>query len=173
MGMGSVVIPETHGGPRGIGHGGYVVGLLAGNVAGAAQVTLRKPAPLGVALDVVLTENAWELRSGDDVIADATSTVLDLAVPRAPSLDEARAAEEKSPSRWNETGVHPTCFGCALFRDDDLGLAIGTGPLQVDGIDMVAAAWRPRATHADASGVVDPHIVVAAIDCTGDMEFIA
>lgn len=173
MAMGSVEIPETHGGPRGIGHGGYVVGLLSTNIAGAAQVTLRKPAPLGVRLDVVLTEFGWELRRGDDVIADATSAKLDIEVPKAPSLDIAREAEARSPSRWHERGVHPTCFGCAQFRDDEIGLGIGVGPVSVDGVDLVASTWRPRAEHADADGVVDPHIVVSAIDCPGAMAFIA
>jgi hypothetical protein len=78
--MGTVIIPETHGGPRGIGHGGYVVGLLAGYFAAAAQVTLRKPAPLGVELDVACVDRdgapRWELRRGEDVIADAIGAVL-------------------------------------------------------------------------------------------------
>lgn len=173
MAMGVIEIPETHGGPRGIGHGGYVVGLLSTNIRGAAQVTLRKPAPLGVPLDIVLTEHGWELRNGDDVIAEATSAKLELDVPAPPSVDAARAAQDKSPSRWHERGVHPTCFGCAQFRDDDIGLGIGVGPVHVDGVDLVAATWRPRAEHADADGVVDPHIVVAAIDCPGAMAFIA
>lgn len=173
MGIGSVVIPQTHGGPRGIGHGGYVVGLLATRIDGAAQVTLRRPAPLDVSLDVVATEAGWELRQGDDVIADAIATTLEVAVPTPPSLDDARAAEAKSPSRWNERGVHPTCFGCAQFRDDDIGLGIGVGPLQVEGVDVVASLWRPRAEHADGDGVVDPHIVISAIDCPGAMAFIA
>ncbi len=168
-----IEIPKTHGGPPGIGHGGYVVGLLSKNISGAAQVTLRKPAPLDTPLDVVLTEDGWELRRGDEVIADATAAKLDLVVPNAPSLDAARAAEEHSPSRWNQRGVHPTCFGCAQFRDDDLGLGIGVGPLTVDGVDMVASTWKPRAEHADADGVVDPQIVVAAIDCPGAFAFIA
>ena len=173
MGIGRIEIPTTHGGPRGIGHGGYVVGLLSTNIRGAAQVTLRKPAPLETPLDVVLTEYAWELRQSDDVIADATATTLDLEVPTPPTLDAARTAEARSPSRWNERGVHPTCFGCAQYRDDDVGLGIGVGALEVDGVAMVASTWRPRAEYGDADGVVDPHIVVAAIDCPGAMAFIA
>lgn len=165
--MGTLVIPETHGGPRGIGHGGYVVGLLAAAFDGPVQVTLRKPAPL----DVDLERTDSELRHGDAVIADAVAAPLDLAVPSAPSLEEARAAEAGSPSRWNERGVHPTCFGCAQFRDDDLGLGIGVGPV-AGRDDLVAAVWRPRAEHADAQGVVDPLYVIAAIDCPGAMAFI-
>ena len=96
--MGTVVIRATHQGPRGIGHGGYVAGLLAREIDGAAQVTLRRPAPLDVALDVVAAADGRELRRGDDVIADAIATTFTLDVPTPPSPDEARAAEQRSPS---------------------------------------------------------------------------
>ena len=60
--MGTAVIRETHTGPRGIGHGGYVAGLLATRFDGAVQVTLRRPAPVDVELAVVGNSDAWELR---------------------------------------------------------------------------------------------------------------
>lgn len=168
--MGSIVIASTHSGPPGIGHGGYVAGFLTPNISGAAQVTLRRPAPLNVELQLanVIDDKGdrWELRDGDGVIADAIAATLELDVPAAPSLEEARAAEAGSPSRWHTKGVHPTCFGCALFRDDDIGLAVGVGP--VDGRDgLVAGVWRPRPEQAN------PHMVIAAIDCPGAMAFIA
>lgn len=171
--MTTTTIAATHSGPAGIGHGGYVAGLLTCHIDGAAQVTLRRPAPLDTSLEVAQTEAGWELRLGDDVIADAIASKLDLDVPALPSVDTARAAEAGSPSRWHGRGVHPTCFGCALFRDDDIGLAIGVGP--VDGADpsLVAGLWTPRADQGDGDGVVNPHFVVSAIDCPGAMAFIA
>lgn len=131
--MGTVVIPSTHSGPPGIGHGGYVAGLLTPHVSGAAQVTLRRPAPLNVDLELSASETGWAISDASGVIADVTASTLELDIPPIPSLDEARTAEAGSPSRWYEKGVHPTCFGCALFRDDQIGLAIGVGP--VDGRD--------------------------------------
>lgn len=175
--MGTVIVPGTHNGPGGIGHGGYVVGLLTSQIDGAAQVTLRRPAPLDVELDRVSVDDdgvtRWELRNGDDVIADAIAAALELDVPTPPSLDVARDAEARSPSRWNERGVHPTCFGCAQYRGDGIGLAVGAGPVAADSGTLVASTWRPRSEHAGADGVVDPHIVVAALDCPGAMAFIA
>ncbi len=171
--MVTTVLRETHAGPRGIGHGGYVVGLFAGCFDGAIQVTLRRPAPIDAELELLQVDEACELRHGDEVIADAVAATLDLEVPPPPTLEAARAAEADSPSRWDNRGVHPSCFGCALYRDNDVGLAIGVGPLQHGGLDTVAAVWRPRAEYADADGFVDPHIVTAAIDCPGAMAFIA
>ena len=111
----TVVISSLHGGPPGIGHGGYVAGLLTRHIDGAAQVTLRRPAPLDTDLAVAQTEDGWALQLGDDVIADAIAAKLELEVPTPPSLDEARAAAagDGSPSRWHQkTACGPTCGAC-------------------------------------------------------------
>lgn len=172
--MSSVVIPENCVGPPSMGHGGYVAGLLARRIDGAAQVTLRQPTPVGVALDVVdCGAGRWELRQGDSLLVEATPGDLDLSVPTPPSVDDARAAEAGSPSHWNEHGVHPICFGCGLAREDDAGLEIAVGPVTVDGVDQVAAVWQPRADQADDDGVVDAQWVLAALDCPGAMAYIA
>lgn len=170
----TVVVPPHAAGPPAMGHGGYVAGLLAPRIAGAAQVTLRRPTPIGVPLSLVEDGTGrWELRDGDELIAEAEPAHLDLDVPPVPSVAAARAAESGSPSRWNGHGVHPICFGCGLAREDDLGLGLGVGPVDVDGTRQVAAVWRPPARLADADGIVDPHIVLAALDCPGAMAWIA
>ncbi len=157
-----------------MGHGGYVGGLLARQIDGAAQVTLRQPTPVGVELEVVdCGGGRFELRNGDDLLVEATPGELDLSVPTPPSIEDARAAEAGSPSHWNGQGVHPICFGCGLARDDDQGLEIAVGPLTVDGVEQVAAVWRPRADQADADGLVDQQWVLAALDCPGAMAYIA
>jgi len=171
--MTSVVVPQTHIGPPAIGHGGYVAGLLARRIAGTAQVTLRRPTPVGVELDLVdAGAGRWELRHGDDLVAEAEPASLELDVPTVPSVADALAAEAGSPSRWDERGVHPTCFGCGLARADDEGLRVAVGPLEVDGVRQVAAVWRPPARLADGDGVVDPQLVLAALDCPGAMAWI-
>lgn len=171
--MPTVVIPSNCAGPPSIGHGGYVSGLLARHVDGPVQVTLRKPAPLDVELDITETEpGLWSLRNGDDVIASATSTSFELEVPRAPGVEQALLAHAGSPSHRGGHGVHPTCLGCGLRREDDHGLAITVGPTEVDGTAQVAAVWRPNARHVTSDGVVDPLWVLAALDCPGAMAFI-
>lgn len=170
----TVVVPETHVGPPSMGHGGYVAGLLAPRIPGAAQVTLRRATPVGVPLSLVDDGTGrWELRDGDDLVAEAEPADLDLDVPPVPTVEAARAAETGSPSRWNGQGVHPICFGCGLAREDDLGLGLGVGPVEVDGTRQVAAVWRPPARFAEDDGIVDPHIVLAALDCPGAMAWIA
>jgi hypothetical protein len=155
-----------------MGHGGYVAGLLAPRIPGVAQVTLRRPTPVGVPLWLVEDGSRWELRDGDDLIAEAEPAELHLDVPSRPTVAAARVAEAESPSRWDGQGVHPICFGCGLAREDDRGLGLGVGPVEVGGIRQVAAVWCPPARFADDDGIVDPHIVLAALDCPGAMAWI-
>jgi len=169
----TVVVPETHIGPPAMGHGGYVAGLLAVRVDGPSQVTLRRPTPVGRPLSLVDAGGGrWELRDGEDLVAEAEPATLDLDVPPRPTVEAARAAEAGSPSRWDTHGVHPICFGCGLAREDDLGLGVGVGPVEVDGVRQGAAGWRPPADLAGDDGAVDPHLVVAALDCPGAMAWI-
>lgn len=172
--MTAVVVPEQFIGPPAMGHGGYVAGLLARRIPGASQVTLRRPIPVGVALTLdELGDRRWALRHGDDLLVEAEPATLELEVPPVPSLGAARAAEAGSPSRWDERGVHPICLGCGLARDDDEGLELAVGPLEVDGHEEVAAAWRPPSRYAGPDGGVDPHWVLTALDCPGAMAYIA
>lgn len=169
-----VVVPENCMGPPGVGHGGYVAGLLARRIEGASQITLRRPTPCSVPLAIDDVDGGHlVLREGDDVLVEAEPAALDLDVPPVPSVEAARAAEAGSPSRWDERGVHPICFGCSLTRDDDEGLEAAVGPLEVDGHEEVAGVWRPPARLVGADGGVDTHWVLAALDCPGAMAYIA
>lgn len=172
--MTTVLVPQHFVGPPGMGHGGYVAGILARHVDGAVQVTLRRATPVGVELAVDVDDDGRVvLRHGDELIGEAEPATLDLDVPPVPDVASARAAEEGSPSHWNELGVHPICLGCGLAREDDEGLGIAVGPLEVDGHEQVAAVWRPTPAMAGADGMVDPQWVLAALDCPGAMAFIA
>lgn len=167
--MSTVVIPAHCAGPPSIGHGGYVAGLLARRISGPVQVTLRRPAPLDVELEIVETGGGVSLCLDGELLAEAAPTSFELEVPKAPGIETARAAEAGSPSYRH---VHPTCLGCGLQRTDDLGLAITVGPVEVDGGAQVAAVWRPGERHLDGDGRVDPLWVLAALDCPGAMAFI-
>lgn len=170
----TVVVPENCVGPPSMGHGGWVAGLLAQQLRGAVQVTLKKPTPLGVELELVERGDAgWELRGAEGVIAEAVPAELHLEVPPVPRVEVAREAEAGSPSRWNDRGVHPICFGCGLARDDDEGLEIAVGPVDVEGHDQVAAVWRPSADLAGVDGSIDRQWILAALDCPGAMAYIA
>lgn len=170
----TVVVPQHFVGPPGMGHGGYVAGALARHVDGTVQVTLRRATPVGVDLVLEVSGDGTARLSHDgELIAEAEPATLDLEVPPVPDVDSAREAEKGSPSHWNELGVHPICLGCGLARDDDEGLAIAVGPLEVDGHEQVAAVWRPTPAMAGPDGHVDPQWVLAALDCPGAMAFIA
>lgn len=161
-------------GPPGVAHGGYIAGLLARRIDGASQITLRRPTPCGVPLAIDESgAGHLVLRDGDDVLVEAEPTNVALDVPPVPTVEAARAAEAGSPSRWDERGVHPICFGCSLSRDDDEGLEVAVGPLEVDGHEEVAGVWRPPARLAGADGGIDAHWVAAALDCPGAMAYIA
>jgi hypothetical protein len=169
-----VLVPEHCVGPPTMGHGGYVAGLLARRIDGTSQITLRRPTPVEVELVLEdLGDDRWALRDGDDVIAEAEPATLELDVPPVPTVEAARAAEAGSPSRWDERGVHPICFGCGLARQDDEGLEVAVGPLEVDGHEQVAAVWRPGRKLTGPDGTIDTHWVLAALDCPGAMAYIA
>lgn len=137
-------------GPDQSGNGGYTCGLLAGAVGGdVITVTLRKPPPLEVALEV----RDGSLLHGDEVVAVAAPGELSRAVPEPVPYDVAVAASKDYPGfTW-----HPfvSCYTCGPDRPD--GLRIFPGHLSDD---VVAAPWVP-------TEAVAPEIVWAALDCPG------
>lgn len=169
-----IVVDERYAGPPGMGHGGYVAGLFAARTKGPVQVTLRRPTPLGTPLEMVdVGEGRLELRLGADVLAESEPSMVEVVAPPAPSIEAARAAEPGSPSYWGDAGVHPICFGCGMRRPGGDGLRIPAGPLEVDGVDEVAAVWRPAPELSGPDGSVEPLWVLAALDCAGSFAFLA
>ena len=146
--MTEVVIDPRYRGPDESGNGGYSCGLFARAVAGAAEVTLRLPPPLGVPLLL----DGGRVLDGDALVAEVVRGAVDLDPPAPPSWDEAHAAaypDLDSP--------FPNCFVCGHARGPD-GLHVHPGSL---GHGRVAATWTPR---EDAIG---PEFVWAALDCPG------
>lgn len=167
----NVVIESRFQGPPMMGHGGVVAGLLARMTEGAVQVTLRRPIPLETPLEIVeLDGGRLELRTGDELLVESEPAVLEIDIPPAPTLGEARGAESASPSHYNGSGVHPTCFGCGVARED--GIRVFAGPLSVRGVEQVAGVWHP-APFAGPDGTVDTKWVLAALDCPGAFAFIS
>ena len=124
-------------------------------------VTLRRPAPLDVELRAELGDGTAGLFHGDEARALAEPADLDIAVPNAPSLAEAKAAE----SRFDQAAhLFPGCFVCGPARSAGDGWRIFPGPV---GEGRVAASWTAAAEFADADGKVRDEFVWAALDCPG------
>ncbi|MDH5749764.1 MAG: hypothetical protein OEY85_10700 [Rhodospirillales bacterium] len=152
-------------GPPGSANGGYACGMLAGFIDGIAEVTLLRPPPLDVPMDVDPRPDGEVHLLGDgEIIAKATSASFDLEIPEAPTWDEAREAS-KSYSGFNDDNAFPTCFVCGPKRKAGDGLQIFAGNLA--GTDHLAAPWIPGADLADENGFVKPEFIWSALDCPG------
>jgi hypothetical protein len=157
-----IVIDRRFHGPPESGHGGYTCGLLAREIGGAAQVSLRSPPPLDQPLALERDGGGRVLlRDGDAVLADARPATLELDPPPHVELADALAASSRCPSFTHHP--FPTCFGCGPRRADGDGLRLLPGP--VEGSDVVACTWRPDPSLADAAGDVGAEFVWAALDC--------
>lgn len=159
----TITIAGRFNGPPNSGNGGYVCGRLGLRFDRPAEVTLKKPPPLDVAMSVVREDGGISLKDGGEVVAEAKSALVDLEIPAPPDLATARAAVQ------NYTGFElhafPTCFVCGPERRPGDGLCIFPG--KVAGSEVVAAPWTPDASLADEAGGIDPVHVWAALDCPG------
>ena len=149
-----VVLDRRFNGPPATANGGYACGIVARHVDGPAHVSLRRPVPLGVPLELERHDDGHvTLHDGELLIAEADPALpLDLEPPYRPTVEEARAAAAQRPGDWPAT--FDSCYVCAPARHDGLGVVFG--PL----------AAHPGATAAvlDA-GEIGPEIVWAALDC--------
>ncbi len=158
----TLTIATRFNGPPGSGNGGYVCGLLARGIDGPSEATLRMPPPLERTLTLTSDGATAALHDGDTLIGDANAAPLfALEPPPAPSLDEARAAAKRYVGFADHR--YDTCFVCGPSRPAHDGLDVFTG--KVEGRDMVACAWTPRADLADTHGVVAEEFIHAALDC--------
>jgi hypothetical protein len=143
-------------GPPGACQGGYACGLLARHLHADAEVTLRRPVPLGVDLRVAPGGDGMALYAGEELLAEGVSTQLADESPEPPTFAEALAATADFPGLRS----HPyaKCVGCGTARSDPAALRIFPGP--VLGREMLAAVWYPgRPVTADDAW--------AALDCPG------
>ena len=165
----SLVIAPRFCGPPGTGNGGYVCGRIAAYLDGPAEITLRRPPPLAMAMTVERAEqgSVHVLHSGT-VIAEGTRLPDGLAMqlPDPVSVPEARAAGARCRLRaYPEEHPFPGCFVCGPDRVPGDGLHILVGP--VPGRDLSADVWHPDQTLTDSDGHVRPEFLWAALDCAG------
>jgi hypothetical protein len=160
----SVVIDPRYNGPPESANGGYACGLLARELIGAVEVTLRAPPPLGRDLRLSTEPGRVALFDGDQLVAEARPAELDLEVPPPPDFDSAKRACAAYAGFQHH--IFPTCFVCGPERKAGDGLRIFAGPV-ADDSSLVASPWSPDASFADTSGIVRDEFVWAALDCPG------
>lgn len=159
-----VVIDARYCGPPDSANGGYVCGLLAGILGRSSEVTLRHPPPIDRRLLIRRAgEGGVALFDGDEVVAEAVPTRLEVDLPNPVSRREAVEAAGRYPGFARHP--FPTCFVCGPERAEGDGLCIFAGP--VTGRDVVAAPWTPNRTLAGEDGLVRPEFLWAALDCPG------
>ena len=150
-------------GPPDSGNGGYCAGLLANALGGAVEVTLRRPPPLEQELRLVVEPARAELCHGDQLVAEARQTPLELTVPSAPSF--ARAVELSQHYVGHTKHHFPGCFVCGPARAVGDGLRIFPGA-EHEG-EPVAAPFRPDASLGQSGSFLPAELVWAALDCVG------
>jgi len=168
---GPLVIAPEYCGPPGTGNGGYVSGLIAGYLDGPAEVTLRRPPPLGTPLAVQRSgDQAVRVLDGAALVAEASAGPKGLAVepPGLVSVQDARAAGHGSWLRTHpDEHPFPHCFVCGPARAPGDGLRILVG--RVAGRDVSADIWCPDGRLAGPDGQVRAEFVWAALDCPGGL----
>lgn len=147
-----MTIARRYRGPLNSANGGYAAGLLAQELGGAVEVTLRLPPPLEQPLTLERDGGRLLLLDGDALVAEAQFGDPGLEAPPAPAFDEL-TDPDGAPPGWG-TAAFGECFSCGTRAESD-GLAIHPRPAGAG----VAAAWVP-------SEVTTP-MVWAAIDCSG------
>jgi hypothetical protein len=153
-------VPRRFNGPLESGQGGYTCALLASEVDGPAQVSLRSPVPLDTPLEVRRDHGPVRMVDGDHLIAEAEpGPEIDLNVPDRVGVQEARAAAGRYAG--SNDGLFSHCFVCGPAREDALGVFAG----KVDGRELVASPWTPPAWTADGAGRVRPEFIWAVLDC--------
>jgi hypothetical protein len=157
-----IVIDRAFEGPPASAHGGYACGVLAPYLATDAEITLRRPVPLGTGLRLVPGDAGAALHDRNGVVAEGVSTRLADRTPEPPSFAEALAATASFPGLRSHP--YPRCVACGTGRTDTLALRIFPGPMAAR--DLVAAVWYPSG-EATADGCIRPEFAWAALDCPG------
>jgi len=158
--MESFTVAARFCGPPTSGNGGYTCGLVAQELDGLVECTLRSPVPLETPLHLERSPSGAVLRSNGKVIVEANSAMIEVVPPAPVSLEAAAEACLASPA-LDPRHPFPTCFVCGPKRKEADGLRIF--PAALNG--FYAAAWVPQAEFGDDAGELKPEFLWAAMDC--------
>jgi len=165
--MASIRIPARFSGPPDSGNGGYTCGLLAAHLGQSGECTLRKPVPLEQEMQVLHADHGLQLKSGDQLIAEAVPADWPMPEVLRVNFAQAQVAAEHSPAFVGHP--FPTCFVCGPHRQQNDGLRIFpgvvaglTGP---NGSPVLAAPWIPDPTLSNSPGEIPDEIIWSALDC--------
>lgn len=155
-----VIDPRFQGIPQ-IALGGYVGGLLAGDLT-CAEALFRRPVPLGRPLRVEERgDQGTALLEGEALLTEVRPAQLDVQLPPAVTLEASEVARRAYPGFTRH--LFPNCFTCGPARAEEDGLRIFAGP--VVGREAVASPWTPSQSLAMGSGGVAREYVWSALDC--------
>ncbi|MDZ4373208.1 MAG: hypothetical protein U1C74_17535 [Phenylobacterium sp.] len=165
--MSTLTIGRQFCGPPNSGNGGYVCGILSGELEGPVTTILRAPIPLDTEL-TVSRQDAGAVLMGKEGALIAQGGPARQALPEpplVPTLAMARSAGERHLGHAQR--IHPICFTCGPQREEGDGLRVFPGQVQDAEPGVVACTWTPHRDFARADGTVGPEIVWAALDCPG------
>lgn len=164
MSAATAAIPARFNGPPTSGNGGYSCGVLAAFIDGPARVRLHAPPPLDVEMSVQVGDaGAVAMFDGDKLIGSAAPCELELDIPAAPSVTQARDASARYPSR--DEHMFETCFVCGPKRPAHDGLELFPGPVR--DWSLLACPWLPGDDLLDEHGNVGEAYLWSALDCPG------
>jgi hypothetical protein len=159
--MQSLTVPSRFCGPPDSGNGGYTCGLVAKELGGIVECTLRSPVPMEASLNIERLQSGGILRHRDKVIIEASFAIIDI-VPPAPIDLETATAAMKSSFALDARHPFPTCFVCGPKRKAHDGLEIFPAAVNEN---LYAATWLPAAEFGDSLRSIRPEFLWAALDC--------
>lgn len=159
--MDSFTVPARFCGPPDSGNGGYTCGLLARELGGVMECTLRAPVPLEVPLELQRTQAGGCLRFGEKLVVEASPTTIAVTPPAPISVQAATEAMASSPA-LDARHPFPTCFVCGPKRGIHDGLRIFPAPVNA-GVHV--AAWVPDLEFGASDQLLRPEFLWAAMDC--------
>lgn len=161
-------IAQRFNGPPGSANGGYICGCLAERAGGdCVETRLMAPPPLETAMPLRLDNGELFALHGDHPVARARGASLPaMTVPAAPSVAEARAAEEHFIGFKDH--AFPGCYVCGPDREDGLRLFPGW----LEDRRAVACTWTPTEEQGDGHERVTLPQLYAALDCPGSFSLV-
>jgi hypothetical protein len=148
-------------GPPDSGNGGYTCGLLARELGGVVECTLRAPVPLEAPLEFGRTQSGGNLRYEGKLIVEGAPTTIAVTPPAPASVLAATAAMAASPA-LDPRHPFPTCFVCGPKRGVHDGLRIFPAP---GNGNLFVATWTPDSEFGDGDQLLRPEFLWAAMDC--------